>query len=262
MEENKNNPTARGNVQLEERTADSKCDPVNDPLNTQLSGKNDKNTEGENETISASTAHSHRVMAELTLVVTGDPNSIDIGSENFLLEHSEQTNVKQFSNKLYDLCGRQICVINMLGLPNVDKIPLNQAVHAFILLIPNGQHSIHYRSGIEWLERTFGKECLSYVMTVLTHKSDETCENALADLKANHSCVEQRYHTCRRSMANVNEIIKLLEKIDVMVSENNPQCRNLLMSEVIEDQKLQDDTPHKEETVTKCRMLMRCSFTF
>ncbi|XP_041824847.1 interferon-induced very large GTPase 1-like isoform X3 [Melanotaenia boesemani] len=272
MEENKYNPTRRGKgesetksvssetndeVQLEERTADSKCDPVNEPLDTQLSGKNYNSKEGEDENISAAAARSHRVMADLTLVLTGDPNAIKIGSENFLLDHDEQKNVKQFSNKLYDLCGRQICVINMLGLPNVDKIPLKQAVHAFILLIPNGQHNSHYRSGIEWLERTFGKECLSYVMTVLTYKSDEKCESALADLKANHSVVEQRYHTCRRSMMNVNEIIDLLEKIDVMVSENNPQCHNLLMIEVNKDQKMQEDTPHKEVTITKAAEQMK-----
>ncbi|XP_041854710.1 cytochrome c1-like [Melanotaenia boesemani] len=41
--------------QLEERTADSKCEPVSDS-DTHLSGKNDKSTEGGDETISASAA--------------------------------------------------------------------------------------------------------------------------------------------------------------------------------------------------------------
>ncbi|XP_041863275.1 interferon-induced very large GTPase 1-like [Melanotaenia boesemani] len=233
-------------VQMEETKADTEYDPVNNSHDAQPSEKRD-DIEQETETKSGSEATTDKVMAELTLVLIGDTNSIEIGSQNFLLDHDEQTNVEQFSSKLYDLCGRPICVINMLGLPNVEKIPLNQAVYVFLLLIPNGQHSIHYRSGIEWLERTSGKECLSYVMTVLTHKSDEKCENALADLKANHSFDDKRYHTCTRSMIAVNEIVALLEKIDAMISENNPQRDKRQMFAVNEEEKLQQDHKSQKE---------------
>ena len=77
-------------------------------------------------------------MPKLKLVLIGDTNSIEIGSNNILIDHDKQTNMEQFSSKLYDLCGQHICVINMLGLPNADEIPSIQAVHAFILLLPNG----------------------------------------------------------------------------------------------------------------------------
>ncbi|KAM4530990.1 interferon-induced very large GTPase 1-like isoform 2-T3 [Odontesthes bonariensis] len=190
-------------------------------------------------------------MPKLKLVLIGDTNSIEIGSKNILIDHDKQTNMEQFSSKLYDLCGQHICVINMLGLPNADQIPSIQAVHAFILLLPNGLHSSQYRSGIQWLEKGFGKGNLSYVMTVVTHKSDESCESALADLKAESSFSEKRYHTCTRRMVDENEIIALLEKIDVMVSENNPQCYNRQIFENLEEQKeLLDPQNHKEERVT------------
>ncbi|XP_072224416.1 interferon-induced very large GTPase 1-like isoform X2 [Leuresthes tenuis] len=190
-------------------------------------------------------------MPKLKLVLIGDTNSIEIGSKNILIDHDKQTNMEQFSSKLYDLCGQHICVINMLGLPNADEIPSIQAVHAFILLLPNGLHSSQYRSGIQWLEKVFGKGNLSYVMIVVTHKSDESCESALADLKADSSFSEKRYHTCTRSMMDENQIIALLEKIHVMVSENNPQCYNGQIFENVEEQKEHlDPKKHKEERVT------------
>ncbi|XP_023287419.1 uncharacterized protein LOC111673785 [Seriola lalandi dorsalis] len=166
------------------------------------------------------------LMPELTLVLTGDTNSIEVGSNNILLDHDDQTHDEQFSSKLYDLCGRHICVINMLDQPNTNKhkFPLNQGIHAFLLLLPNGLHSSHYSSGVQWLEEAFGKESLSYLMTVVTHDSDEECDGALTDLKACSSFVEERYHTCTKSMRDEHEITALLEKIDVMVSDNDPHC--------------------------------------
>ena len=178
-------------------------------------------------------------MSELTLVFTGDTNSIEIGEKNLLLNHDEHRNVQQFASKLYDLCGRHISVINMLGLPDVDKIPLIQRVHAFILLVPNGLHSSHYSAGMKWLEKAFGNRHTSYVMTVVTHKSDEKCERAHADLKANDSFSEKRFHTCSRTMMDEIEVIELLEKIDIMVSENNPPCYIRKQSEEHEEQEEQ-----------------------
>ncbi|XP_075942743.1 uncharacterized protein LOC142945205 [Anarhichas minor] len=187
------------------------------------------------------------VKPELTLVLIGETNSIEIGSKNILIDHDEQRNVEHFSTKLYDLCGRHISVINMLGLPNIDEYPLNEEIHAFVMLLSNGLHNNHYSSGLHWLEKTFGKGLMAYVMTVVTHESDVTCESALTDLKANSSFVEKRYHTCRRSMMNEGEIIALLEKIDAMVSENAPHCHSGLMCDGNKGQK--EQLEHKEESI-------------
>lgn len=162
------------------------------------------------------------MLPELTLVLIGDTNAIDMGSSNLLLENDEQ--VSEFSRGLYNLCGRVISVINMLGLQNIESFHLNDTIHAFLLLIPNGLHVSHYSSGLQWLEKNFGKESLDFLMTVVTYKSDEKCENTLTDLKVNGSFEEKRYHTCLRSMTNAGEILELLEKIDGMASENNPSC--------------------------------------
>ncbi|XP_069005656.1 interferon-induced very large GTPase 1-like isoform X2 [Embiotoca jacksoni] len=214
-------------------------DPVEDPHEPQHSV-----------TKSASAASNNTVIPELTLLLTGDRNSIEIGTKNILLDHDDQTNVEQFSAKLYDLCGRHISVINMLGLPNIDRVPLNQGIHAFLLLVPYGQHNSHYKSRVQWLEKTFGRGFLSYLMTVVTHESNEKCEGALADLKANSSFAEKRYHTCTRTMTDEKEIVSLLEKIDVMVSENNDQSYSRLTCVQNKDQKEHlDHNSYKEESV-------------
>lgn len=189
-------------------------------------------------------------MPELTLVLIGDTNSIEIGPNNILLDHDEQGNVEQFSFKLYDLCGRHISVINMLGLQNIDTIPLNKGIHAFLLLIPNGLHDSHYSSGLQWLEKAFGKGSFAYLMTVVTHASDEKCESALTDLKANSSFDEKKYHMCTRSMIDGMEIIALLEKIDVMVSENDHRCYSRPMCNKDKEQNEQLDLKsHEEEKI-------------
>ncbi|XP_030591318.1 interferon-induced very large GTPase 1-like [Archocentrus centrarchus] len=165
-------------------------------------------------------------LPELTLVLLGDTNSIEIVPKNILLDHEDQTNVEQFSSKLYDFCGRHIAVINLLGLQNTDKILLNEGNHVFLLLLPYGQHNSQYSSAVQQLEKAFGEGILSYVMTVVTHEPGDKCESALTDLKTNSSFAEKRFHTCTRSMTDANEIIDLLEKIDAMVSENSLHSRH------------------------------------
>ncbi|KAL7378508.1 hypothetical protein ABVT39_014876 [Epinephelus coioides] len=80
---------------------------------------------------------------------------------------------------------------------------------------------------------------------VVTHESDEKCERALKDLKANSSFVEKRYHTCTRSMTDVKEIIALLEKIDIMVCENEYHCYSGLCDE---DKEQNEPLDHKSQT--------------
>ncbi|XP_017286004.2 uncharacterized protein LOC108244369 [Kryptolebias marmoratus] len=179
----------------------------------------------------------------LTLVLIGDTSSIETGSKNNLLDHNEQT---KFSPRLYDLCGQEIHVINLLGLKDIEKNYLNQEVNAFLLLIPNDLHDSHYKSGVQWLEETFGKQSLAYLMTVVTHNAGENCEGALEDLRAN-SLVEQRCHTCTRSMSEAVEMVDLLEKINIMVSENSPSCYRRLMGGENADQNQQLESRSDEE---------------
>ncbi|XP_054860922.1 interferon-induced very large GTPase 1-like isoform X3 [Amphiprion ocellaris] len=214
------------NAELEESAAKAKCDPMNNLHEAQ-----------------------HPVMSALTLVLIGDSNSIEIGPKNILIDHDEPTKVDQFSSKLYDLCGRHISVINMLGFPNVDKIPLNQEVDAFLLLLPNNVHSGHYKGTMQWLESIFGTAFLSYVITVETRKQGEKCGSALTVLKANSSFSEKRYHTCTRDMMNENEITALLETIDVMVLENKQRYTRLMCDESKDQREDLDNKPDDEERV-------------
>ncbi|XP_061566939.1 interferon-induced very large GTPase 1-like [Cololabis saira] len=235
----------RDRIPNADQTEEGAADTESDPHDVQHS---DKNTEQGMETKSSSTANSDKVMPPLTLVLIGDTKTIKIGPRNLLLDRDEQTNVEQFSSRLYDLCGRRVSVINMLGLRSVDKIPSIQTVHAFILLLPKALHRPHYSLGMQWLENAFGKQHTANVITVVTHQSDEKCELALTDLKVDDSFSEKRFHTCTRTMMDEKEIMELLKKIDVMVSENNPPYYSRHMSEETGDQKEQlDHKSLKEE---------------
>ncbi|XP_029364150.1 uncharacterized protein LOC115047390 [Echeneis naucrates] len=135
----------------------------------------------------------------------------------------------------------------MLGEQNTDKFPLYQGVHAFVLLLAHGQHIGHDNSGVQWLVKSFGKESLLYLMTVVTHDSEEQCEYAMTELYDKSSLVGKRYHTCTKNMENEMEIIALLEKIDVMVSENDPHCYRRLFGENKEHEEDQNHKSHEEE---------------
>uniref|UniRef100_A0A671V255 VLIG-type G domain-containing protein n=1 Tax=Sparus aurata TaxID=8175 RepID=A0A671V255_SPAAU len=235
--------------ELQESGNETKCDPVKEP-DEDLQSENNNDTGGGSEIKSGSSASNEKALPERTLVFIGDTNSIEIGFKNILLDHDEQANVEQFSAKLYDLCGRHISVINMLGLQNIDQYPLNEGIHAFLLLLPNGKHNSHYSSGVQWLEKAFGKGSLAYLMTVVTHESDENCESALTELKSNSRFAEKRYHTCTRSMKDEKEIITLLDKIDVMVSENDPHCYSGPMCDDNKEQKEHlEHKSHEEERI-------------
>lgn len=201
------------------------------------------------------------VTPELILVLIGDTNSIEFGPRNILIDHNDTGNAEQVSGNLYDLCGRHISVINMLGLQDIDTIPLNKGIHVFLLLIPHGLHERLYSSGLQWLETVFGKESLAYVMIVVTHESHEKCESALTDLKSKHRFDEKRFHTCTRTMVHKVEIIGLLEKIDVMVTENKSCCYSRPTCDENEDQnKHLGLTSHEEERVasSEFQQIHRC----
>ncbi|XP_075879671.1 uncharacterized protein LOC142886540 [Nelusetta ayraudi] len=164
---------------------------------------------------------------QLTLVLIGDRDATDMESNNILLDN----NWEEFSPQLYDLCGRCISVIDMLGFPNTESIQFKGGIHAFLLLVPNGLHVTHYNLGLQWLKKTFGKESFAFLMTIVTHRSSEKCENSITDLKDVGGFDEKRYHTCLRSMADGAEIVELLGKIDAMVSDNSHGCFGGIMDD-------------------------------
>lgn len=183
------------------------------------------------------------VAAELTLVLVGDINSIETGSQNILLN---QRNREQISERLYDLCGRHTSVINLLGQQNSDKFQSDQGVHAFLLLVANGCHESSHRAGLQWLQKAFGEESLAYLMTVVTHEPEDTCDRALTDLKRDSRFNDSRYLTCKKSMTDEREMVTLLEKVDVMVRENNPSCYTRPKCEYVESQE-EDETSESQE---------------
>ncbi|XP_058509311.1 uncharacterized protein LOC131475314 isoform X4 [Solea solea] len=266
---NDDSPVAKD--ELEETAATAKIDPVNKPGEREQHGDR-KDRESEIKSLSSngkdfsfltantgSTEDNKTLMdtsppsqpnelnPEFTLVLIGDTNSIEIGPENILLANDEQTHMQHLSPKLYDLCARHISVINMLGQQNTENLLLNQGAHVFLLILPNSLDSSQHSAGVQWLEKAFGKESLSYLITVVTHDADAECESALTDLKANTGFDEKRYHTCTKSMTDVKEMTALLEKIDVMVSEKKPYCGSRGTLDENDEQKHVDFKSNTEE---------------
>ncbi|XP_036004247.1 interferon-induced very large GTPase 1-like isoform X2 [Fundulus heteroclitus] len=232
----------------QKRKANNKSDAAVALLDIQQSSSCDKSTDGTITLTATPAASKDKVLRDLTLVLIGEADSIDVGPNNLFFNHDKETQLEEFSSNLYDLCGRHISVINMLGLQNNVDIPLYQSVHAFVLLIRNGQHISQYTTGMLWLKKTFGKEIIQNVMTVVTYNAGEKCESAFQDLKSLNNFSEKRYHTCIRSMTDAREIMSLLEKIDDNLSKKDPEyyCRQRPRQNG--DQKKEpDDVPHKEK---------------
>ncbi|XP_046893824.1 interferon-induced very large GTPase 1-like isoform X2 [Hypomesus transpacificus] len=185
---------------------------------------------------------------ELTVVLIGDTGSVEMNSQNLLLTHDRQltpmaaAGCSHTALRLYDLCGRHVSIINMLGLQTterVDQVSLEsylgqvaheQGIHAFLLLSTLSQHIDSLRRGAQWLKRKLGEKSLAFVIPVFTCDNQQDCISVLDELRA-HSDLKHlietcrdRYHTCQRGMNDPLEMESLLDKINLMVSETPPGC--------------------------------------
>ncbi|XP_072298381.1 interferon-induced very large GTPase 1-like [Eucyclogobius newberryi] len=162
-----------------------------------------------------------KVPPELTLVIFGDPDAVEPGP-NLLLGPDKEH--EPFSSMLYDLCGRVIQVFDFLGLKNTDHFPSDKGIDAFLLLLPHGHSVSQYEASVHWLKTSFGEGALNYLITVETLESKEQCEGAMADLKDLSHFSVKRCHVCSKNLRDAGEIFSLMEKIGIMVSENDSKC--------------------------------------
>ncbi|XP_076866542.1 interferon-induced very large GTPase 1-like [Brachyhypopomus gauderio] len=182
-------------------------------------------------------------MPDLTIVLFGNTSAVLFGDQNILLGQEpaplEKEDFSLTAPKSRMVSGRNISVINILGLQEdelyldtVDKttgqLVKENEIHAFIFILC--QLTDADKLGLEWLQSSFGEGVLPYVMILFTYEREEDRDTIIDDLK-NNSVLEEllkkcgdRYHTCSKSMNNQSEMRTLLEKIDHLVSENNPHC--------------------------------------
>uniref|UniRef100_A0A674B3T1 Interferon-induced very large GTPase 1-like n=1 Tax=Salmo trutta TaxID=8032 RepID=A0A674B3T1_SALTR len=213
------------------------------------------------------------VTADLTIHVAliGDPNAVTIEPGNLLLDkdlYSEADEASHIAPRIYDLCGRSVSVTNMLGLQSaeptqislenhISQLVCKTGIHAFLLISPLG--NVYEHNMVEdWLQTMLGERSLAFAMTVFTHENEP--DTALGDLNDNSDLKHvtekcgDRYHTCKKSMDDPEEIITLLEKIDLMVSENQPCCYTGEMygEEMRQKQQLKDlgDRSQRKKTST------------
>ncbi|KAL0201679.1 hypothetical protein M9458_004866, partial [Cirrhinus mrigala] len=112
----------------------------------------------------------------------------------------------------------------------IDQVVNENEIHAFIFVVRLGQLTDEDKMGIEWLQRFFGDQVLSFVITLFTYEREEECDTITDDLK-NNSVLEQllekcggRYHTCSKIMNNQSEMRELIDRIKRLFTDNNLQC--------------------------------------
>ncbi|XP_067109564.1 interferon-induced very large GTPase 1-like [Osmerus mordax] len=182
------------------------------------------------------------VTPHLTIALVGDVDAVTIGTENLLLYqddlYNEVDEYSQIASRLYDLSGRHISVINMLGLNGVDFEKAlqkqlcsqlkrnNQDVNAFLLLKPLGQHTSTDRTGPERLQEILGERYTECAVSLFTYENVKERETLIDDLKGKCAFIELmekyggRYHICNKLMNDPTEMLSLVEKINLLVSEN------------------------------------------
>ncbi|KAB5550207.1 hypothetical protein PHYPO_G00051170 [Pangasianodon hypophthalmus] len=176
-----------------------------------------------------------------TVVLFGNTSAVHLGEENILLGAEHFPPDQAHIPRKIKVSGRALSVVNILDLhenylsvDSVDHITgqlVNENnIQSFIFVLKLGQFTDDDKMGLEWLERKFGEDVLSFVMILFTYEREEECDTIIDDLK-NNTVLEQlvkkcgdRYCTCSKKMNNQSEMRTLLEKIDHLFSENNQHC--------------------------------------
>eukprot|EP00063_Salmo_salar_P068447 XP_014043282.1 PREDICTED: interferon-induced very large GTPase 1-like [Salmo salar] len=156
------------------------------------------------------------------------------------------------------MLGLQSAEPTQISLENhISQLVCKTGIHAFLLISALG--NVYEHNMVEdWLQTMLGERSLAFAMTVFTHENEP--DTALGDLNDNSDLKHvtekcgDRYHTCKKSMDDPEEIITLLEKIDLMVSENQPCCYTGEMygEEMRQKQQLKDlgDRSQRKKTTT------------
>jgi len=111
----------------------------------------------------------------------------------------------------------------------IDQLVKENEIHAFIFVVRLGQLTDADKMGLEWLQRAFGDKVLQFVMILFTYEREEECATIKDDLKKDpvleqllEKCGE-RYHTCNKRMNDQSEMRELINKIEILFTENQQQ---------------------------------------
>ncbi|KAF5887013.1 interferon-induced very large GTPase 1-like protein, partial [Clarias magur] len=178
--------------------------------------------------------------SSFTVVLFGNVSAVHLGEENILLGAEHVPPDQAHHPRKIKVSGRGLSVVNILDLHEDDlyldhvnritpQLVTENNIHAFIFVLKLGQFTDDDKLGLEWLEKKFGENILSFVIILFTYETEEECDTIIDDLK-NNTVLEQltkkcqgRYCTCSMSMNKHSEISTVLNKIDQLICENN-QC--------------------------------------
>ncbi|XP_073671218.1 interferon-induced very large GTPase 1-like [Paramisgurnus dabryanus] len=176
-----------------------------------------------------------------SVVLFGNSESVQFGCDNILLEenqtYTEDTEFCSTVSIQRKISDHHVSVINMIGLHETDLNPSVQVIrqlvneneiHAFIFVVRLGQLTDADKMGIEWLQRMFGDEVLSFAMFLFTYEEEE--ESIIDELKKNPALEKliekcgQKYHICSKIMNKQSEMRELMDRIRCLYLDNKEQC--------------------------------------
>uniref|UniRef100_A0A3B1JY69 AIG1-type G domain-containing protein n=1 Tax=Astyanax mexicanus TaxID=7994 RepID=A0A3B1JY69_ASTMX len=207
---------------------------------------------------------------DLTVVLFGNSSAVHFGDENILLGKAPTGNA-DFSQTVPEprkISGHSLSVINILDLQEnelyldsvdqtIDRLVRENEIYTFIFVLQLGQLTDSDKGGIEWLQKLFGEAVLPFTMILFTYEREEDNDKVIDELKKNpllEQLVEKcgdRYYTCSKSMNNQSEMKKLLEKIELMVSENSKRCYTTEMFNTASDFRKSLQNTHSQSGKSK-----------
>lgn len=196
----------------------------------------------------------------LNLVLFGSTAAVKAGDGCLLPDYSGGSVLRQLEPVECKIVGRNVSVINMTGLHEANYCQESMdnymgqtlgedGIHAFLYMLPPQRLTDEDKMAVEWLQKVFGTSSLHVLIIVFTYENEDDCDSIIDDLKRN-TVLEQlieksggRYFTLKNSLNNEREMEELLQKIDLMISDNNTYDAKSLSKQL----KMRQTIPNSEE---------------
>lgn len=128
--------------------------------------------------------------------------------------------------------------------------------HVILLILSLSTFSEYEKDLIDWFEQIFGAEALRFTLVLFTH-ADKTHQRPLRALISRHNELSDFINRCGGGFCRMNikdrlnrrQVIKLMEKIDRLVSENTNSRYTLEMMQETERRRREERRRGKRENI-------------
>ncbi|XP_076121728.1 interferon-induced very large GTPase 1-like [Alosa pseudoharengus] len=206
------------------------------PLPKDTDGASREN-EGKSKMTGSWPSKTDQISHSFSLALFGSTTAVKVGCGSLLSDFRGCPGLTQLNPTESKIAGRDVTVINMIGLHEVNYCQQSMdnymgqtlgedGIHAFLYILPPHRLTDGDKMAVEWLQRMFGPSSLHFLIIVFTYENEEDCDSIVDDLKGN-TVLEQlieksggRYFTSNKTLNNEMEMSLLLKKIELMIYEN------------------------------------------